>query len=84
MFHEDQEHKMHDLRERFLAIPNRTARTGQPEHEASQPPRKRGRFENERSDSMSQGEGASQEHHEGEEQMTKAQRKRERQSGRRG
>ena len=55
----------------------------QPEHEASQPPRKRGRFENERSDSMSQGEGASQEHHEGEEQMTKAQRKRERQSGRR-
>ena len=32
---------------------------------------------------MSQGEGASQEHHEGEEQMTKAQRKRERQSGRR-
>ena len=55
----------------------------QPEHEASQPPRKRGRFENEHSDSMSQGEGASQEHHEGEEQMTKAQRKRERQSGRR-
>ena len=33
-----------------------------PEHEASQPPRKRGRFENERSDSMSQGEGASQQH----------------------
>ena len=31
----------------------------QPEHETSQPPRKRGRFENERSDSMSQGEGAS-------------------------
>ena len=27
------------------------------EHEASQPPRKRGRFENERSDSMSQGRG---------------------------
>ena len=51
----------------------------QPEHETSQPPRKRGRFENERSDSMSQGEGASQQHDEGEEQMTKAQRKRERQ-----
>ena len=50
-----------------------------PEHEASQPPRKRGRFENERSDSMSQGEGVSQQHHEGEEPMTKAQRKRERQ-----
>ena len=34
----------------------------QPEDEASQPPRKRGRFENEQSDSMSQGEGASQQH----------------------
>jgi len=34
----------------------------QPEGEASQPPRKRGRFENERSDSMGQGEGASQQH----------------------
>ena len=62
VFLEDQEHKMRDLRERFLAIRNRTARTGQPEHEASQPPRKRGRFENERSDSMSQGEGASKQH----------------------
>jgi len=51
----------------------------QPEDEASQPPRKRGRFENERRDSMGQGEGASQQHHEGEEPMTKAQRKRERQ-----
>ena len=34
----------------------------QPEDEAPQPPRKRGRLENERSDSMSQGEGASQQH----------------------
>ena len=36
-------------------------------------------LKNERSDSTSQGEGASQQHHEGEEPMTKAQRKRERQ-----
>ena len=50
----------------------------QPEHEASQPPRKRGRFENERSDSMSQGEGASQQHHEGEEPMTPKQKLRQR------
>ena len=38
----------------------------QPEHEAFRPPRKRGRFENERSDSMSQGEGTSQQHDEDE------------------
>ena len=46
----------------------------QPEDEASQPPRKRGRFENERSDSMSQaqGEGASQLHTEDGAPMTKA------------
>ena len=50
----------------------------QPEHEASQPPRKRGRFENERSDSMSQGEGASQQHDEGEELMTPKQKMRQR------
>ena len=34
----------------------------QPEDETSHSPRKRGRFENERSDSMSEGEGASQQH----------------------
>ena len=34
----------------------------QPEDETSHSPRKRGRFENERSDSVSQGEGASQQH----------------------
>ena len=50
----------------------------QPEDEASQPPRKRGRFENERSDSMSQGEGASQQHHKGEEPMTPKQKLRQR------
>ena len=50
----------------------------QPEHEASQPPRKRGRFENERSDSMGQGEGASQQHDEGEELMTPKQKMRQR------
>ena len=50
----------------------------QPEDEAPQPPRKRGRFENERSDSMSQGEGASQQHHEGEEPMTPKQKLRQR------
>ena len=33
-----------------------------PEDETSHSPRKRGRFENERSDSVSQGEGASQQH----------------------
>ena len=49
----------------------------QPEDEASQPPRKRGRFENERSDSMSQGEGASQQHHKGEEPMTPKQKLRQ-------
>ena len=51
---------------------------GQPEHEASQPPRKRGRFENERSDSMSQGEGASKQHDEDEEPMTPKQKLRQR------
>ena len=50
----------------------------QPEDEAPQPPRKRGRFENERSDSTSQGEGASQQHHEGEEPMTPKQKMRQR------
>ena len=48
----------------------------QPEHEASQPPRKRGRFENERSDSTSQGEGASKQHGEDGEPVTKAQKQR--------
>ena len=48
----------------------------QSEHEASQPPRKRGRFENERSDSMSQGEGASKQHGEDGEPVTKAQKQR--------
>ena len=48
----------------------------QPEDEAPQPPRKRGRFENERSDSMSQGEGASKQHGEDGEPVTKAQKQR--------
>ena len=48
----------------------------QPEDETSHSPRKWGRSENERSDSMSQGEGPSQQHDEGGEPVTKAQKQR--------
>ena len=55
----------------------------QPEDETSHSPRKRGRFENERSDSVSQGDGASQQHTEDRGPMTYGE-EREREASRRG
>ena len=61
-----------------VVVSSQSLKLSEVDYVTSQPPRKRGRFENERSDSMSQGEGASKQQEEDGEPLTKAQRQRQR------